>query len=103
MVVAWMGGSPWVTAALAFESSPKTQFLPLEQIKPYALDKYKETVARKLVSNAMDEVQKDMHNLSRYKPEFASAHEDIDRKRSAPGILLGDVMGHAAPLDAAGL
>jgi hypothetical protein len=101
MVLAWMGGSPWVTAALTYQSSPKTEYLPLEQLKPIVVEKYKESVARKLVSNAMDEVQKDLRNLSHYKPEFGSANEGIDRKRSAVGIAFGDVMGPAAPLGAA--
>jgi hypothetical protein len=103
MILGWLGGSPWITAALTCEASPKTEFLPLEQIKPFVLDKYKEKVAQKLASNALDEVEKDLRNLSHYKPEFASAQEDIDRQRSAAGIVFGHAMGPAAPLATAGL
>jgi hypothetical protein len=103
MILAWMGGSPWVTAALAYEALPKSEFLPLEDVKPFVLDKLKETVAKKLASNALEEVQKDLRDLRSHYSEFPSARQDLDEKRMAVGLMFGHAMGPAGPLGAAGL
>jgi hypothetical protein len=102
MILSWMGGSPWVTAALAHEALPKSEYLPLEEIKPFVQDKFKEGVAKKLASNALVEVQKDLDDLRSHYPRFASAHQELDAKRLAVGVLFGHA-GPAGPLAAAGV
>lgn len=91
LFLAGAGESPLAAAGMAYAMSPKSEYLPLEEIRPYVAEKLQESTARELVAKNLTALREELEKLSREQPDALRKSESASQPTAVASGLSGAV------------